>query len=76
MDWKERPWLESGHLIWVAELDGRWLASLAALPRSGGLATAGPGAEVIPGDFETEEAAENAAKRFIIQKNTPQSKTE
>ena len=67
MEWTERPHFAE-FLIWVAKPEKRWIASVAALPRQGGLYTAGPGEEVIPGDFDTAENAEKAAQRYIIQK--------
>lgn len=69
MPWKEKRAL-AGFLIWVAEYEQRWLASIPALPRRGGMYTVGPGDEVIPGEFSTEEFAEDGAKRYIVQKGS------
>jgi hypothetical protein len=67
MDWEEKPRF-GNFLIWVSESHGYWIASVAALPRHGGMYTAGPGEEVIPGVFDTQESAEDAAKAYIIQR--------
>jgi hypothetical protein len=64
MQWRERPRL-AGFLIWVADVRGHWIASVAALPRTGGAYTAGPGEHVIPGEFSTLEAAEDAAQKYV-----------
>ena len=50
MEWKEKPAF-GGFLIWVAEVEGHWIASTAALPQHGAMATAGPGDHVIPAEF-------------------------
>ena len=70
MKWKEKPRF-AGFLIWVAEFEGHWIASIAALPQRGAGATAGPGEMVVPGEFTTEESAVEAAKNYIAQKRNP-----
>jgi hypothetical protein len=64
MEWQERPRF-SGFLIWVGELrEGTWVASVAALPAY----TAGPGGEVVPGEFQTAKAAEAGAHRYLVER--------
>ena len=73
MGWKEkrryRNWL-----IWVGQpQNGGWVASVAALPDEGSLATAGPGEQCVPGDFDSEPDAVAAAEKYIderIQRRT------
>ncbi len=74
MNWKEVPRYH-GFLIWVAvSRGGRWLASVAALPERGVMPTAGPGEQMVPGDFTTEEAAARAARKYIWEKQRQRKK--
>jgi hypothetical protein len=69
MSWQDRGTYE-GHSIHVIQLrEGKWNASVAALPQSGGaFATPGPGDECVPGDFDSDDEAVKGAKRYIDQK--------
>ncbi len=73
MEWKAKPRF-GGFLIWVADFEGHWIASIAALPQYGAMATAGPGEDVIPGEFATEGAAVEAAMKYIVRKRNPEAK--
>jgi hypothetical protein len=67
MHWKEKERYR-GFLVWVGKLrDGRWVASVAALPEQGSGFTARPGEHCAPGDFPSEEQAELAARNYIDQ---------
>ena len=68
MSWQERGTYE-GHSIWVMQLrKGKWSASVVALPQSGVIATAGPGDVCVPGEFDSENDAVDAAKQYLEQK--------
>jgi len=67
MQWKGKRRYR-GFLVWVGDLPGgRWVASVAALPEQGAMATAAPGEQCAPGDFPSEEEAELAARNYIDQ---------
>jgi hypothetical protein len=74
MDWKEVP-RYSGFLIWVGlSPNGRWVASVAALPQRGVMPTAGPGEQMVPGDYATEEEAAKVARKYIWEKHRQRKK--
>ncbi len=63
---EERVWLR------VRE-DGRWEASLRGKRARPGTARAapGPGEDMVPGDYESKDAAFEAAKKYIDQRSQP-----
>lgn len=65
MDWRKRSRF-MGHQIWAATVRGRWIASLTPLAQAEAI-TIFPGEQVIPGDFPTLEAAEDAARTFAME---------
>jgi hypothetical protein len=73
MEWKEKPAF-GGFLIWVAEVEGHWIASTAAVPQRGATVTAGPGDHVIPAEFATEDSAVKAAMNDIVRKRNPEAR--
>ncbi len=69
MKWEMDAIIYRGFQIWLAQgRDGDWTASVNALPEQGAMATAGPGEGHILGPFNTREAADEAAKEYIDQK--------
>jgi hypothetical protein len=67
-DWDKRGIYE-GYYIWVIHpRDGKWIASVAAIPQSDVFATARPGDECVPGEFDSDNDAAHAAKQYIDQK--------
>ena len=65
MNWQDRG-LYRSNFIWVIQLrNGKWIASVAALPEAGALATPGPGEQCVPGEFDSEDDAVAAAKKYI-----------
>jgi len=73
MRWQPTPRF-GGFWIWVAEVRGHWVASVAALPEGGATAHVNPGADVVPGQFATEEDARDAAMDYIVRKHQPEGK--
>jgi hypothetical protein len=68
MNWRDRGRYRS-NLIWVIQMrNGKWIASAAALPAEGVLATPGPGDQCVPGEFDSEDDAVAAAKQYIDEK--------
>ncbi len=68
MSWQVRgPY--RGYNIWVMQQqrkrNRKWVASVEVLPEVGVMATAGPGKEGVPGEFDSEDDAKDAAKRYI-----------
>ena len=52
--------------IWVTQLHGgAWVSSVEALPEKGAMFTSGPGKQGPAGEFDSEEAAVEAAMRYI-----------
>ncbi len=69
MEWEQKEIVYQGFAIWIGK--GRkedWMASVNALPEQGAMATAGPGEGHILGPFNSREAAVEAAKEYIDQK--------
>lgn len=68
--------IHRGFYTSVAKLRiGGWTATVGALPERGAMATAGPGeGTIVSGDFESEEAAVNAAKKYIDQKHSQRTR--
>ena len=65
MNWQDRG-LYRSNFIWVIQLrNGKWIASVAALPEAGVLATPGPGEQCVPGELDSEDDAVAAAKKCI-----------
>jgi hypothetical protein len=62
--------------IWPVQLrQGKWGATVHRSPSRGAMATAGPsGGEAVPGDFDSKEAAIEAAKEYIDRKHVQQSR--
>ena len=68
MEWKGKGRYQNW-LIWVLKLhNGAWVASVAALPERVGLATAGPGQQCVPGEFDSEADALTAAEKYVDEK--------
>ena len=65
MDWRKRSRF-MGYQIWAATLRGRWVASLTPLGEAVTNATL-PGERVVPGDFPSLEAAEDAARTCVME---------
>ncbi len=65
MDWNVSDY--QGYKISTGRLPtGRWKATISGIPVTGSTATAPPGSgEPVPGEFDSEEAALDAAKKHI-----------
>ncbi len=73
MEWKDIPYSLPNRtfVIWVGEHPkGHWIVSYSIGPRPGqAMAIAGPGeGDVVSGEFETQDAALEAAKKAIDEK--------
>ena len=71
MEWEEKEiiyhgFAYHGFVIWVGKRrEGDWLASVSALPERGAMYVAGPGEGHILGPSESRNAAVNAAKEYV-----------
>lgn len=72
IDWKIKEQKFHGEeLIWLGvRKDGRWVASLGGkLPYPEARYLAGPGQHMVLGDYESKDAAVEAAKKYIDQRH-------